>query len=94
MDRPIRKIEYNAGFERLLNRYLKRISPSEKALVFGLLEIFSKNAFDIRLKTHKLHGRMADRWAFSINRKDRIIFRFISGDHVLLLDIGDHDIYQ
>ena len=94
MDRPIRKIEYNAGFERLLNQYLKRISSSERASVFSFLELFSKNAFNIRLKTHKLHGRMSDRWAFSINRKDRIVFRFISGDHVLLLDIGDHDIYQ
>ncbi|OGI98398.1 hypothetical protein A3H53_04225 [Candidatus Nomurabacteria bacterium RIFCSPLOWO2_02_FULL_40_10] len=90
----MKKIEYNAGFERYLNRYLKKISAGEKDLVFELLEIFSKNAFDPRLKTHKLHGRMAEKWAFSINRKDRIVFRFISGNHVLLLDIGDHDIYQ
>ena len=94
MDRPIKKIEYNTGFERYFNRYLKKISSSERVSIFELLEIFSKNAFDIRLKTHKLHGRMADRWAFSINHKDRIIFRFVSSDHVLLLDIGDHDIYQ
>ena len=94
MDRPIRKIEHNAGFERSLNRYLKKISSSEKVSVFNLLKIFTKNAFDIRLKTHKLHGRMSDKYAFSINRRDRIVFRFISNDHILLLDIGDHDIYR
>ncbi len=94
MDCPIRKIEYGVGFERYLNRYLKKISPADKISVFRFLEIFSKNAFDPKLKTHKLHGRMAGRWAFSINRKDRIVFRFVSSDHVLLLDIGDHDIYQ
>jgi len=56
MDCPIRKIEYNAGFERSLNRYLKRISQDERVYVFSLLEIFSKNAFNAKLKTHKLHG--------------------------------------
>ena len=94
MERPIRKIEYNTGFEGYFKRYLKKISAKEKASVLKILDIFSKNAFDPRLKTHKLHGKMADRWAFAINRKDRIVFRFVSGDHVLLLDIGDHDIYQ
>ena len=94
MDCPIRKIEHNAGFERSFNRYLKKISLDQKNLVFKLLKIFSKNAFDARLKTHKLHGQMAGRWAFAINHKDRVVFRFISGDHVLLLDVGDHDIYQ
>ena len=94
MDCPIKKIEYGVGFERYLKRYLKRIPTGERISVFNLLEIFSKNAFDQKLKTHKLHGKMSDKFAFSLNRKDRIIFRFVSSDHVLLLDIGDHDIYQ
>ena len=36
--------------------------------------IFRKNPFDTRLKTHKLHGRLSDLWAFSVTNKYRIVF--------------------
>ena len=40
-------------------------------------KIFRNNPFDIRLKTHKLGGRLSDLWSFSIDYRYRIIFEFI-----------------
>ena len=54
--------------------------------------IFRKNPFDTRLKTHKLHGRLSDLWAFSITRKIRITFEFGEHETVTFHEIGDHDI--
>ncbi|MDP3784826.1 MAG: type II toxin-antitoxin system mRNA interferase toxin, RelE/StbE family [bacterium] len=55
--------------------------------------IFRKNTFDPRLDTHKLHGRLKDKWSFSVDREYRILFEFDDGD-VVFLDIGDHDLYK
>lgn len=46
------------------------------------------------LKVHKLHGKFHGRFAFSVNYKFRIAFRYVSRDEVLFFDIGDHDIYK
>ena len=56
--------------------------------------LFKMNPFHPSLETHKLHGKDKDVWAFSINRKYRIKFVFLSRDHVLFVDIGTHDIYR
>jgi addiction module RelE/StbE family toxin len=56
-------------------------------------KIFRENPFDIRLKTHKLSGRLYDLWSFSIDYRYRIIFEFIDGDKIVFHVIGDHSIY-
>ncbi|HHT9126641.1 MAG TPA: type II toxin-antitoxin system RelE/ParE family toxin [Candidatus Brocadiia bacterium] len=54
---------------------------------------FRQNSFDPRLHTHKLKGELKDYWSYSINRKYRILFRFLRSDEVIYYDIGTHDIY-
>ena len=56
--------------------------------------LFRANPFDARLKTHKLQGRLKDFWAFSLDRKNRIIFEFGERGTVHFLSVGDHSIYQ
>lgn len=56
--------------------------------------IFRKNPFDNRLKTHKLHGRFSDLWAFSVTNKIRITFEFGEEQSFTFHTIGDHDIYE
>jgi len=46
------------------------------------------------LRIHKLKGRLKDRYSFSVNYKTRIIFNYLNKSEVVLLAIGDHDIYQ
>lgn len=46
------------------------------------------------LSVHKLHGRLKNRYSFSVNYEYRIVCRFVSKREVDLLAIGDHDIYK
>ena len=58
------------------------------------LRLLSEDAFDPRLKTHKLKGKFADRWACSAGYDFRIIFRFEQSSNspaILLLNVGTHD---
>lgn len=57
-------------------------------------QYFREDAFDIRLRTHKLRGELEGYWAYSINQKYRILFRFIKDDEVIYYDIGTHGIYK
>jgi hypothetical protein len=36
-----------------------------------------KDAFDPRLRTHKLKGELSAYWAYSVNREYRVLFRFL-----------------
>ena len=57
------------------------------------LKLFSEEPFNPILKTHSLSGILKGLWAFNINYKYRVIFKFITKDKqkVLLIDIGTHD---
>ncbi len=83
-------IEYSSHFERVyrkLNSDVRRKAERQE-------KIFRGNPFDSRLKTHKLHGKLKDFYAFSIDKKNRIAFRFSGRRTVVFLDAGDHAIYQ
>ncbi|MEK7541947.1 MAG: type II toxin-antitoxin system mRNA interferase toxin, RelE/StbE family [Patescibacteria group bacterium] len=89
---PARKIEWI--------EYTSRYTRSFKKLPRGIQKktrereaMFTANAFDPRIKTHKLHGMFQDYWAYSVDNKYRVIFRFISGSEALFFDIGLHPIY-
>lgn len=57
-------------------------------------KIFRADPYLTALKTHKLHGRLGKFWSFSIDRKYRILFEFVSKNEVIFLDVGTHEIYQ
>ncbi len=47
------------------------------------------------LKVHKLKGRLADRFSFSVNYRYRILFQWEKQNvSALLTSIGDHKIYD
>jgi mRNA-degrading endonuclease YafQ of YafQ-DinJ toxin-antitoxin module len=52
--------------------------------------MLSKNPFHPALRTHKLVGKLEGLWAFSVTYDCRVVFRFMNGDEVLLVDIGGH----
>lgn len=90
----IRSVVYDKSFIRQLKKYTKRLPSKELQNLKEKLKIFQEDVFDRRLATHKLKGSFFGYWALSINYSDRIIFRFLTDDSVLLIDIDDHDIYQ
>ena len=58
------------------------------------IAVFGDRANHDALKVHKLHGRLAGRWAFSVNYRFRVVFAYEAKDVAALLTVGDHDVYQ
>ena len=85
------EIIYSPKFAReykKLPRRIKIVAERQEAL-------FRKDAFDPKLKTHKLKGRLKGFLSLSIEYKYRIIFEFGKNKHpVYFHSVGNHDIYQ
>ena len=90
MVRPIRRISYSSQFARAYRKLpltlQQRAQERERW--------FRENAFDHRLRTHKLKGRFSGFWSFSISYSHRIVFTFEPADAVVFHDVGDHRVYQ
>ncbi|HNU95682.1 MAG TPA: type II toxin-antitoxin system mRNA interferase toxin, RelE/StbE family [Candidatus Paceibacterota bacterium] len=84
------KIEYSPKFFKRYSKLPKEV----KVLAEEKEKIFRKDSFDIRLKTHKLSGKLKNYWAFSVNFNTRIIFSFKDKDLIRFHTIGDHDLYK
>ncbi len=82
------------GYAPPFFRQLKVLEPALQAEVFETIELFEKNPKNKILKVHKLKGRLAGRYSFSVNYKTRIVFQFLSRWEVVLLAVGDHDVYK
>ncbi len=83
-------IRYSTKFKR----EYRKLPLAVKKVAEEKEHIFRQDAFDLRLKTHKLKGRLKDFWSFSIDDKYRIIFEFISKEEVWFHSAGNHVIYK
>jgi mRNA-degrading endonuclease RelE of RelBE toxin-antitoxin system len=86
----IQEIKVSPLFEEHYKKLPKKIKEKAKEKE----KIFRENPFHPLLRTHKLHGKDKDCWAFWIDYKYRIKFIFLSDNEVLFLDIGPHNIYK
>ena len=77
--------------------FIRQFSRLELALqdeVVEKIELFKNTANRKQLKIHKLKGRLKNRYSFSVNYQTRIVFIYISKQEVVLLAVGDHDVYK
>ena len=81
------KVVYTPAFKKSFKKLDK---PLQKT-AWKKLEIFKKDQFDPKLRTHKLKG--GNFFSFSVNYRVRIIFKIID-NRVVLIDIGDHSLYK
>ncbi len=88
MKRPIATIRVTSHFAHLY----KRLPPEIQEIAETRERIFRADAFDPRLRTHKLSGRLKDLWAFSVTWEVRVIFEFLGADEVLFHSIGLHEV--
>jgi addiction module RelE/StbE family toxin len=86
----IKEIQYTPTFEKEFNKLPKEIQ--NQAVVRE--NIFRSDAFDPKLKTHKLKGKFKNYYSFSISHSYRIVFRFLSNGRILFVDCGDHSVYK
>jgi addiction module RelE/StbE family toxin len=88
-----RELIRTTAFVRALRRILKKRREVE-ADVRETLEHLEVDAFDPRLKSHKLTGKLDDVWACSAGYDLRILFEFVQhegAEAILLLTVGTHD---
>lgn len=85
------EIIYSPSFKRAY----KRLPENIKDIAEKKEEIFRKDPFDERLRTHALEGRLKGLYSFSIDRKNRIIFEFSDDRKIVIFHtVGSHDIYK
>jgi len=82
------------GFTPEFFRSLKKLSPQLQEAAFKRIELFRDRSNHQKLKVHKLHGKYAGFFGFSIDRKNRIMFEWISDTEARLHTVGDHSIYD
>ena len=74
-----------------------RLSAQQKESTRRAWQIFQRDPFDPRLRTHKIHRLSAHYgrtiYAVEIEQDLRAVF-YIEGDRVITVDIGTHDLYQ
>ena len=84
------EISWDQGFKRVYRKKVKN-DDELKSRFWGAVEMFAKDPFQSRLRTHKLTGKLDGLWAFSVSYDCRVIFKFLSKKEILLIDIGGHD---
>ena len=87
-----RYILLDAAFEKRFTKYKSRLDEAGRKHLRQRFELFKEDVFDKRLKTHKLKGNLSAYYAFSINHSDRIVFKVLQDDGVLLIEVGSHDV--
>ena len=83
----------SAAFVRAAKRIAKK-NPQATPNIEAALEMLADDAFDPRLRTHKLSGDLAGSWSCSADYDLRIVFsivEFKKAEAVLLETIGTHD---
>ncbi len=55
------------------------------------VEIFKENSLHPSLNLEKLEPKNKQAWSIRVDKKYRIIFRFLDNNDVLLLTVGPHD---
>ena len=88
-----RRLLKSQAFVRAARKYLNR-HPLAVDDLQESLQLLLTDAFDLRLRTHKLKGELKDSWACSVGYDLRIVFRFVQyegQEAILLQTIGTHD---
>ena len=82
------------GFTPEFFRRLKKLNQQLQEVAFERIELFKERSNHSRIKVHKLHGKYAGFFGFSIDAKHRVMFEWISSTEARLHTIGDHSIYD
>ncbi len=83
-------ISYKPSFVR----ELKKLPPDLQEEVLERIELFKNTENHKKLKVHKLKGRLGNYYSFSVTYSHRIVFGFESKTEIILIAIGDHDVYK
>ncbi|OHA14994.1 MAG: hypothetical protein A3H57_01225 [Candidatus Taylorbacteria bacterium RIFCSPLOWO2_02_FULL_43_11] len=81
------------GFKPSFIKQFKQLEKDLRQEVEEKIELLKDKRNHATLKVHKLHGPLPGYWSFSVNYKTKIVFEQ-SGNEIVLLAIGNHDVYK
>ena len=86
-------IIFTDTYTNLAEKWVKK-HPDLKTKYYNTIKLLEINPFHNSLRLHKLKGELSEFYSVSIDMRYRIIMDFIvSGQDIILLNIGDHSIY-
>lgn len=83
-------IQYKPTFVRRF----KKLNNELKGEVLETIEFLKDRQNHGRLRVHKLTGKLKQLHSCSVNFKFRIVFLFEEKNVLVLIDVGDHDVYR
>ena len=84
------KIRFSPDFIKLL----KKIKRTDKTLIDKVnkqLKLFQLQPQHPSFRTHKLTGKMKNRWSISLSKSLRMIYILLKTDEAYFIAIGTHD---
>ena len=88
-----RRLLRSNSFVRAAKKVVKK-HPGVADDIQAALELLSEDAFNPRLKTHRLKGNLEASWACSAGYDLRLLFKFVQhegSDAILLETVGSHE---
>lgn len=85
------RIYYSDNFFKLA----QKLPEKQKLKLVALLVLLRENPYSPKLHTKSLSGNLAGIFSFRITRDVRVLFKFLSPEAVMLIDLGSRkDIYR
>ncbi|OHB22193.1 MAG: hypothetical protein A2939_00240 [Parcubacteria group bacterium RIFCSPLOWO2_01_FULL_48_18] len=76
-------------------KHAKKITEKQQAELARLVVLLKENPYHPRLHSKSLSGEFTGIYSFRITRDFRALFKFLSSDEIILVDIGHRkDIYR
>ncbi len=87
------KLIFTNSYEKLAKKFIKK-HPELLSQYKKTLQLMEINPHHPSLRLHKLQGKFSEIYSVSINMAYRITIDFIiEDDIIILINIGNHDIY-
>jgi mRNA-degrading endonuclease YafQ of YafQ-DinJ toxin-antitoxin module len=76
---------------RIFKKYYQKLSVKQQIIYHDRILLLQKNIKHPLLKLHPLRGTLNGFYAFSLSGDLRVIFQWISDNHIVLYKIGTHN---
>jgi addiction module RelE/StbE family toxin len=76
-------------------RRVRKLTEKQQVKLARLVVLLKENPYHPQLHIKSLSGDLSGIYSFRITRDYRVLFKFLSPDEIILVDVGDRkDIYK